>query len=414
MARRIEYAVDTAARLPADEMLDFVENVVGTSLASQESVPAAFAVLAALPADPWRVVCAAASVGGDCDTIAAIAGAIAGAVHGTDGFPRVGDQQGALGQPARPRSPGTSTVGPAVSLTTSPAGVAPVRLLLMGNIPVDVVLRVPAVPAVGADVVADAVDYRPGGGFHVLSAASQAGLRGRYAGAHGTGHFGDLVRGALADINAELLQLPTPDRDTGLVFTLVDAAGERTFVTAPGAVVPFSSAMLSRVRPASSDIVYVGGYSLGLGLGAASDLLAAWVVAVPMGHQVFCDLGPHGVSAASRVLEPLLRRVDWLSLNAREAAQLTGEVLPRDACAWVRRRTPRAGVLVRVGPDGCWLAATDQDPELIPAPFVHDVVDTNGAGDTHAGRFLAGLAAGMDPAEAVQAANTAAANWVGA
>ena len=62
-------------------------DLVGTSLASQESVPAAFAVLAAYPDDPWLVCRLAASVGGDTDTIAAIAGAVAGACHGVDAFP---------------------------------------------------------------------------------------------------------------------------------------------------------------------------------------------------------------------------------------------------------------------------------------------------------------------------------------
>lgn len=64
-------------------LLDRVALVVGTSLASQESIPAAFAVLALAPDDPWLAVRAGASLGGDADTIAAIAGAIAGAVHGT-------------------------------------------------------------------------------------------------------------------------------------------------------------------------------------------------------------------------------------------------------------------------------------------------------------------------------------------
>lgn len=64
-------------------LLDRISLVVGTSLASQESIPAAFAVLALAPDDPWLAVRAAASLGGDADTIAAIAGAIAGAVHGT-------------------------------------------------------------------------------------------------------------------------------------------------------------------------------------------------------------------------------------------------------------------------------------------------------------------------------------------
>jgi ADP-ribosylglycohydrolase len=62
-------------------------DLVGTSLASQESVPAAFAILAAFPDDPWLVCRLAASVGGDTDTIAAIAGAVAGACHGVEAFP---------------------------------------------------------------------------------------------------------------------------------------------------------------------------------------------------------------------------------------------------------------------------------------------------------------------------------------
>jgi ADP-ribosylglycohydrolase len=60
--------------------------LVGTSLASQESIPAAFAVANGFD-DPWTVVRVAASLGGDTDTIAAIAGAVVGACHGIDAFP---------------------------------------------------------------------------------------------------------------------------------------------------------------------------------------------------------------------------------------------------------------------------------------------------------------------------------------
>ncbi len=50
-------------------------------------MPAAFAVLATVPDDPWQACLLAASLGGDCDTIAAMAGAVAGACHGLDAFP---------------------------------------------------------------------------------------------------------------------------------------------------------------------------------------------------------------------------------------------------------------------------------------------------------------------------------------
>jgi ADP-ribosylglycohydrolase len=64
-----------------------VDTLVGTSLATQESVPAAFAMLAAAPDDPWLAVRMAASAGGDTDTIAAITGAVGGACHGAAAFP---------------------------------------------------------------------------------------------------------------------------------------------------------------------------------------------------------------------------------------------------------------------------------------------------------------------------------------
>ena len=61
--------------------------VVGTSVAAQESVVAAFALVEALGSSPIDVLTAAAGLGGDTDTIAAIAGAILGAHHGLSGLP---------------------------------------------------------------------------------------------------------------------------------------------------------------------------------------------------------------------------------------------------------------------------------------------------------------------------------------
>jgi ADP-ribosylglycohydrolase len=98
VAARIEWAVSLVAGLTDDEAAARIYTLIGTSLATQESVPAAFAVLAAVPGDPWRACLLAASLGGDCDTIAAMAGAMGGATHGTGAFPaeaiEVIDKQG--------------------------------------------------------------------------------------------------------------------------------------------------------------------------------------------------------------------------------------------------------------------------------------------------------------------------------
>ena len=87
VAARIEWATSLVAGQEQEVAANLIYRIVGTSLATQESVPAAFAVLAAVPADPWRACRTAASLGGDSDTIAAMTGAIAGACHGAGSFP---------------------------------------------------------------------------------------------------------------------------------------------------------------------------------------------------------------------------------------------------------------------------------------------------------------------------------------
>jgi ADP-ribosylglycohydrolase len=87
VAARIEWATGLVAGRTQAQAAELIYTLVGTSLATQESVPAAFAVLAAAPDEPWDACLLAASLGGDCDTIAAMAGAIAGACHGVTAFP---------------------------------------------------------------------------------------------------------------------------------------------------------------------------------------------------------------------------------------------------------------------------------------------------------------------------------------
>lgn len=87
IAARIAWAVELVRGLPERQALDRVCDLVGTSVASQESVPAAFAVLALAEGEPWRACLLAANLGGDCDTIGAIAGAVAGAVSGASALP---------------------------------------------------------------------------------------------------------------------------------------------------------------------------------------------------------------------------------------------------------------------------------------------------------------------------------------
>ncbi|SED71646.1 PfkB family carbohydrate kinase [Streptomyces sp. Ag109_O5-10] len=283
------------------------------------------------------------------------------------------------------------------------------RIVLAGNVIADVVIEIPALPERGGDVLGTHSRTTTGGGFNTLVAARRLGAEAVYAGLHGTGPHGDLVRAALAAEEIGTLLPARTDRDTGFTVALVDSGGERTFVTSFGAEATLAPADLTAVgaqlRP--DDLVQLSGY--GLALPGNGPLLSGLTAVLPAGSTLCLDPGPLVADIPEHVLAPVLARTDWLSANAREARIMTGHEDPRTAAAaLVRRLSPGAGVLVRADKDGCWLAAPGRSPVHVPG-FPVTAVDSNGAGDAHVGAFLALLGQGFDPLTAAHGANAAAA-----
>ncbi len=85
ISRRIERAVDIVSNDKAEEqkLLD-IYDFIGTSMMTHETVPAAIAYVVLADGDPMHAIRLSTWAGGDCDTLAAIAGAICGAYKGVD------------------------------------------------------------------------------------------------------------------------------------------------------------------------------------------------------------------------------------------------------------------------------------------------------------------------------------------
>lgn len=282
------------------------------------------------------------------------------------------------------------------------------KLILAGSVIVDMVLRVPHLPERGGDVLASHAAQTAGGGFNVLAAARRMGLPAVYGGGHGTGPFGDLVRAALAAEGVEVLLPPRTDCDTGYCVALVDADGERTFVTTTGAEgqVGAAGARELAAQPRPGDVVQLSGY--GLAYSGSADRLTECAAALPAGVTLCLDPGPLVADIEPDRLARVLSRTDWLSCNRREARLLCG--LSDGAAAageLADRLRPGAGVVVRGDADGCWLAAGDGGTVHVPGRPV-EAVDSNGAGDAHVGAFLALLGRGAGPRDAARGANVAA------
>jgi sugar/nucleoside kinase (ribokinase family) len=281
------------------------------------------------------------------------------------------------------------------------------RVVSTGNALVDVVATVPRLPERGGDVLATAGRLEVGGGgYRALVAARAAGADAVFAGRIGTGPFGDLVREALHAHGIPAPLPPVPGLDTGFVLTAIEPDGERTFTTVPGAESGATGLEGFAVGP--EDVVHVHGY--GLVAGARGAGLVSFVTALLPEVPVLLDPGPFGADAEADLLARLLPRIDWWSGNTAEARAATG-LGDAVAAARLLAGTTRRGAVVRQGADGCLVAVRGGDPVALPAPRVV-AVDSNGAGDTHVGTFLAALLHGRDPVPAATDANEAAARFV--
>ena len=276
------------------------------------------------------------------------------------------------------------------------------RLLHTGQVIVDLVMALDTLPATGGDVLAKSANFEAGGGFNVMAAARRNGLPVVYLGRHGNGRFGDLARAAMQAEGVEMAQAASTDKDTGLCVSLTEATTERTFISHIGAEGELSAEDLAGLSPQSGDYVYVSGYSLLLERKAQA--LLDWVVALPRDISVVFDPGPLVKAPDSALMVALLPRIDIWTSNGPEALAFTGTSSLAEALSDLRRHlSEHALLVVRDGANGCWV-----NTEHVPG-FKVQAVDSNGAGDAHAGVFIAGLANGLKPTHAARRANAAAA-----
>ena len=434
---------------PASSSLECLVEQVGTSVASAQAIPMAFALLARDPSP--QALLDAANLGGDTDTIGAIAGAILGAVLGVEVLPAdslsmieevshlglssvardllelrdqvlVGRQEEAPPDASSDATPEvsrgvTSPEEPApTSSPASPAG----RVVLMGQILVDLAVRGEALPAPGGDVWAIDEGMHVGGGFNALVAARRMGAEAISLSPIGDGPYSSLIQAALEREGITDLGPRVTGTDNGFCIAFTDRTGERTFISTKGAeTMAPASAWADFVRMMHpGDVLYIDGYLMDHP--ANREAAEAALRVLPAGVRVVLDVSP-----VIGIPEGLPSDGVIVSMNHREAQEIAhqrGEASARDRC-----RRPREAaramltvldrpVLVRAGAEGAYVAwppeaaqdTLDEGTTHIPTPLV-EAIDTNGAGDAHSGVLAASLARGIPVERALLLANCAGA-----
>lgn len=280
------------------------------------------------------------------------------------------------------------------------------RVIVVGSVNVDLVVRGERLPAPGATVTGGTFERHHGGkGGNQAVAAARLGRPTFLIAAVGEDAFGAEARASLETDGVEVAELATiTSAPTGVALILVDAAGENLISVASGANHRLKPAMvadaLDRLGSLDGDVVLVSREI------PAETVVAALDAARRAGAMTVLNPAPaDGLAAAD------LRSVDVLTPNRGELVACASGVDGDAPQAFARRLLAagvRRAVVVTLGSDGALLVPVDGAVVHVPGRQVR-AVDATGAGDTFSGALAAGLADGRPIEEAVRRATAAAA-----
>ena len=421
---------------PASSSLECLVEQVGTSVASAQAIPMAFALLARDPSP--QALLDAANIGGDTDTIGAIAGAILGAVLGFEVFVGRGLAQVELAShldlpsvalellelraahepaasaPTSPETEGASEADvPEVPAPASSSDPGAGRVVLMGQILVDRVLQgARPIHGGGSEWARDGGTH-VGGGFNALVAARRMGAEAISLSPIGTGPHASMIEAALAREGIVDAGPRVDGVDNGFCVAMIGHDAERTFISTKGAeTMTPKTAWADFVRTMSpGDVLYIDGYLMDHP--ANREAAEAALRVLPEGVRVLLDVSP-----VIGIPESLPTHHAIISMNSVEARTIAKQsrldgYLPFDSLSCRLAQTLGRDTLIRLGASGAYFArSASPDSETsaahIPTPTI-DAVDTNGAGDAHTGVLAASLALGIPLERGLVLANCAGA-----
>ena len=247
------------------------------------------------------------------------------------------------------------------------------RVVSLGDLALDVVVRVATDVAAAADTPARIVLSAGGQGANVAAWAAALGAEARWLGKRGDDPAGRLVSERLGRLGVGLVG-PVAPEGTGIVVSLVDGTGERSMFPDRGAAVQLTA---SELWPEwlDCDHLHVSGYAL-LAEPIAQAAVSAVALARAAGARISVDL-----SSWSTIRDSGAGRFRGLVESLAPDAVFANE----DEDRVFGGRLPGVAWILKRGVRGC---SFDGDERVALA--VSDVVDTTGAGDALAAGWIVG------------------------
>jgi ribokinase len=267
---------------------------------------------------------------------------------------------------------------------------------VFGSLNIDRVYSVDRIFRAGETVAARRLDFYAGGkGANQAMACAAAGAPVRLIGK--VGRDGEWMLERLRAAGVDTAGVRVADAPSGHAVILLDAAGQNAIAVYGGTNQAVEAAEIDEAleRVAAGDFVLTQNESSNV----------ARVISGANAKGAIVCLNPSPMDAA--ILKLPLDRVGLFVVNEAEGAALVGETDPDAILDAFARRFPDAAVALTLGAAGAALAHGGVRSKVDGLKV--DVVDTTGAGDAFVGFLLAARVLGRTWAEALDAANRAAA-----
>lgn len=280
------------------------------------------------------------------------------------------------------------------------------KCLVIGAAMLDIVMQIDRLPKTGEDVYAKSQEMTVGGcAYNVADIQKHFQVPYTLFAPVGTSIYAEIIREKLEKAG-HTSPIQSNIQDNGYCLCLVEADGERTFLTLPGIECRFEREWFERINPKDYDSVYVCGYEIeGEGGEAIIEFLEQ-----NRTLQIYYAPGPRICAIPRERHERILKLHPVLHMNEGEALMTTGTSSCEEAAEKLFATSGNV-VIITLGEQGSYLYQNNTG-ELIPSVKAQ-VADTIGAGDSHIGAVIAMRSRGADYKKAVKTANRVSALVVG-
>jgi sugar/nucleoside kinase (ribokinase family) len=211
----------------------------------------------------------------------------------------------------------------------------------------------------------------------------------------GEDEAGGIVKKCLDRNKVDTRKITTSaDIPTATNIVLVDSDGERYFITNPESTLRKLSKehILSHLEDAG-DIVSFASIFVSPKLGVSDMKEVFERIKQNPSRILVADMTTAKNGETIKDLEPILKYIDYIIPNQKEASILTGESDPvKSAGIFIEHGANT--VIIKCGKEGCYYKNASEEGH-IPAYPDAKVIDTTGAGDSFVAGFIHGLSIGL-------------------